>query len=164
MRTLSFLIGICLVGVLAGCSWDDRLPSKGRYRVDVEEISRDGKLVILRLTLTFAGGRQVSLFEEQDKISAKIRAPSQGAPVKCEVLIVADLIDVGDKRMVKWHHQIRGAGVIVGGPATYSVDSGKSLDDLLDVRIKPGEYDCDSEVVIALFQGRALRINMQPDD
>ena len=161
MRGHSVLIGICLLGAIAGCSGGRAQPKGGRYRIDCEKIAGGKDLVIVRLKLTFAGSRSVRLFDEHDSETARIAPAAQDSLAECEVLLVADLVGLGDKRMVKWLHQIRGSGVTAGGPGIYPTEPGESLDDLLDIRIKAGECAFGSEVEVAVFRGQALRLKVE---
>ena len=120
--------------------------------------------MITRLTLAFSGSRSVELFEGRDASMLTVD-PAPGETVAgCEVLLVADLIVVGEQQRVKWLCQIRSTGYTsggVGGPSIYSTETGESLDDMLDVPIRPGEYALGSEVEVAVFRGETLRLSVE---
>ena len=77
------------------------------------------------------------------------------------ILLVADVVNLGDKRAVKWLTRIKGKSVTVGGPSTYMIDSDKDLNDLLKFHAKTGDYAFNSEVPLAEFQGETLRLKVK---
>jgi hypothetical protein len=153
---------LLLVSVfLTGCNPGRQSPPSGRFQVDVDQITKTDDLVILRLRLKFAGERRVTLSEENDSETATISPDSETGLAECEVLLVADVVDSAHTNIVKWLDQIQGKGVRAGGPATYQMEPGKSLADQLDVHIRSGDYDFDSDLDIATFRGRTLRMKIQ---
>ena len=120
--------------------------------------------MIARLTLAFSGSRSVRLFEGRDASMLTVDPAPGEAFAGCEVLLVADLIGGGEEQRVKWLCQIRSTGYTsggVGGPSTYAMESGQSLDDLLDVRVRSGEYALGSGVDVAVFRGQMLRLRVE---
>lgn len=77
------------------------------------------------------------------------------------MLLVADLINAGTTRHVKWQHAIQSAGGTAGGPSTYTVDKGARLTDMLTIQLQPGDYPFGQEIKIATFRGQPLRLKIE---
>jgi len=117
MRTIMIILWLTLAGVLSGCRCGKDDAPQGHYRVRVEPVVESQDLVIYRVAVTFAGKRTVEVREPGGAETMTIEPAPAEKQAGCEVLLVADGVDVGGNRCLKWLHQIRSRNGSAGGPS-----------------------------------------------
>lgn len=161
MRAFHVSLIVVLFSVLSGCEREASIPG-GKFVIETTVLAQSGDLYIALLDVTFSGRNTVRVYEEQDAETLWVEPDRETGIGKCDILILADLVNQSSCRRVKWLHQIRSSGSKAGGPAIYSLEQDQSLDDLLKMEILSGEYSIGSEITIATFQGRQLKLGVDP--
>jgi hypothetical protein len=162
MRYVLATLGVLLLFVVSGCdAREEAVPLEGHFSLGVETIVEDHDLVIYRLSILVPGKRWVGVYEGKSQDRAVI-TPGPGEELgRCTVLIVADVVRGGDDQRVKWLIQIQGSDVTAGGATTLSIAKEDTISGLLTVTVKPGDYALGSEVDLAVFQGKPVRLKVE---
>ena len=154
-----WLLAVCLIA--AGCGGRAAGTQSGPIQIEVDRVAEQADLVVVRARVTFPGERKVRLWQEGDSESSRVAADKETGLAACDVMFVADLINAGETRRLKWHHWIQSAGGMAGGPGIYAVEDDAKLADMLQIQLESGDYPFGQEIEVATFRDQTLRLKVE---
>jgi len=132
--------------------------SAEQYSLQITKLTRSSELLTYEIAIDTLGSRRLKVGDGGD--TSEMTISMDGRPealAQSHILIVADLINAPDSEstMCRYLIQIhdRKTGNSVGGPSTYVVPRGKTLDDLFQILVKPGVHDRGKKIAICTFDG-----------
>lgn len=132
-------------------------------RVTVEDLVDQGDLFVKRLTLTAHGERWVRVTEKAGVDEAKIEPDDKTGLMSADVVLVADLFSSTEssKSQLTWLVQIKGRGVMVGGPLRIEVPFGRKLSEVVSVDIAPGDRPLGQDIRLGTVLDRTLILKVE---
>ena len=156
MRMCAPLLTLLLGSWLIGCT---KPQPSSHFHVEVERIVETPKLVVARLTLSFAERRRVRVSGFHTDISSVTESSSPSTEAPCVMILVADLIDWADSGpYIRWYWALQGSSVKSSGQPILPVQGVKSLGNILT--IETGDYPFGSGVDLVDVAGRSVRLSV----
>ena len=151
---------VLILCFLTGCSRRAARSRPEPIDITVERICEQSSLVVVRAHIVFPDEHKVRLWQKSDAEEMTVQADSKTGLAECEVLLVADVVNVGESSRVKWLHAIQSRGGLAGGPATHVVPKDSKLGEMLQISLQPGAYRFGEEIEVAVFRDEPLRLRI----
>ena len=156
---------------LAGCkvSGTDKAKDSGTdippnsCRVTVEDLVGQGNFFVKRLTLTTHGERWVGVTGKVGAQGVRIEPDDKTGLSSADVVLVAGLFSTTEssKSQLTWFVQIKGRGIMAGGPHRIEVPFGKKLSEVVSVDIAPGDYPVGQDLPLGAVLDRTLILKVE---
>ena len=155
---------VTLMLLCGGCRQDQEQIPSGSFRATVETLVDDDVVLVKQVTLTGHGKRIVTVLEKGGLERATIDPDTQTGLMTAQVVFVADLVQPQgfSDSFFRWLVRLKSPqGTVVGGPSLSSVESAKTLEDLVALKIDSGVYPLSQDIELGNVQGRRLILKVE---
>jgi hypothetical protein len=164
-RHLTIVIASALL--LPACDGRGHPSPPATYRLAVEDLVNDETVILKRLSVTTQGSRMVTVNDEGSS-APQARASENGvagaASSTADILLLADLSGRSPSTPgeLMWYVQVRvPSGMAAGGPARSPLAEPKTIKDLVQIHVAPGEHPIGQDLSLGTVQGRRLTLTVR---
>jgi hypothetical protein len=155
---------VTLMLLCGGCRQEQEQIPSDSFRAVVETLVDDDVVLVKQVSLTAHGKRIVTVLEKGGLERATIDPDTQTGLMTAQVVFVADLVrpQSSSDGFFRWLVRVKSPqGTVVGGPALSSVESAKTLQELVALKIDSGVYPLSQDIELGNVQGRRLILKVE---
>lgn len=155
------LLAIVVVLCVTGCRDKTNQIPPDSFRATVRDLVEGRDFLVKHVTIEAPGKKTVTVTEKGGEQMAVIEPGQNTDLMLAEVVFVAALTKTSESgTMMKWLIQIKGQGVTVGGPSSFSVEA-ESLADVLQLELDQEIHPLGQDIVIGKFQGESIVLSVK---
>jgi hypothetical protein len=161
MKIATVSLGLVFLIGLSGCQRRNQALPDDQVQISVDKVLESSDIACIRLDLTFSGKHTVYVTQKGSNNSAVCDPDPKTGMASCKIVLLADFLDSPTTPQLKWLAQIRAENVTVGGPAIWSIEKGKKLEDILKFTTLPGNFPLGAEIELGTVNDEAMKLKVE---